>query len=227
MAARDARGAIALNDQYVTLEIADSAHSGGRAPCNSYTASVAGGVGAVFVRLRVTRADRCSGAIDNGLDSRYFRALSATTNASLAGGSLLLRSARTTLRFVRSVRPPLLDIIGDSWQLQSLSGFVDYISIDQPWFNLSVQDAHLFEFGTPCGFIVFHYRVTGRNLVTVSAAERTPADWSRCGSLRAISENAAATLSGQFRLRFTKNALVVSSLNNGLVATFRPLVFAG
>jgi heat shock protein HslJ len=95
---------IPVGGDAITLTIGDSQHTGGDSPCSSYSATVTGGVGVVYIRAQLTGGTRddCATPQLNSVEKHYIDALTRSEYANLDRGSLVLSSPRSHLVFVRS-----------------------------------------------------------------------------------------------------------------------------
>ncbi len=95
---------IPIGGDAITLTIGDAEHTGGDSPCSSYSATVTGGVGVVYIRAQLTGGTRddCSTPQLNTEEKQYLDALTRSQYAALDRGSLVLSSPRSQLVFVRS-----------------------------------------------------------------------------------------------------------------------------
>ena len=85
---------LAVGAQVISLTITDSAHTGGDEPCSTYSATVTGGIGVVYVRPRNTSGtrDSCETSALDKLQQLYFTALGASQFATIDQGALVLTS---------------------------------------------------------------------------------------------------------------------------------------
>src|SRR5471032_751244 len=113
---------IPLAGNSITLRIGDARHTGGDSPCSSYSATVTGGVGVVYIRAQLdggTRDD-CATAQLNSLEKNYLDALTATRYAQVDEGSLVLSSPQSYLVFVKAAAAPVVALLNSNWRLFAL-----------------------------------------------------------------------------------------------------------
>lgn len=105
--ARDHGRAIPLGGTAITLTIGDSTHTGGDSPCSSYSATVIGGVGVVYISAQLNGGTRddCASTQLNVLEKNYLDALTATRYAAIDSGHLVLSSGASNLVYARAVQP--------------------------------------------------------------------------------------------------------------------------
>ena len=99
---------IPLAGNTITLRIGDAAHTGGDSPCSSYSATVTGGVGVIYIRARLTGGarDDCATPQLNLIEKNYLEALTASRYAEVDQGSLILSSPQSYLVFVKTAATP-------------------------------------------------------------------------------------------------------------------------
>lgn len=102
----------------ITLTIGDAAHTGGASPCSAYTASVTGGVGAVFISAHgPAGGSSCDDRSLANVDDEYLQALSATTIASIDDGLLVLSSPSSSLVYVKPAATSSGTLQNTTWSL--------------------------------------------------------------------------------------------------------------
>lgn len=113
---------LAVGAQVISLTITDSAHTGGDEPCSTYSATVTGGIGVVYVRPRNTSGtrDSCETSALDKLQQLYFTALGASQFATINQGALVLTSPKSNLVFLRAAPEAVADVRNTSWLLYAV-----------------------------------------------------------------------------------------------------------
>jgi heat shock protein HslJ len=207
---------IPLASNSITLNIGDAKHTGGESPCSSYSATVTGGVGVVYIRARLNSGPRddCATPQLNSIEKNYLDALTSTRYARVDEGSLVLSSARSYLVFVKAAQTPVVSLLNSSWRLYALPTQMPSETSD-PQVNpviLRFERRQGLTITSPCTTFVGSYQIEGENFaVSVQHVTQTPST-SCTPAARSLAAEAAVFLDGP--LLFD-----VSSVGNGDPAT--------
>lgn len=162
VSARDDEGAMDLDGTNITLTIGK--FTGGSSPCNGYSATVAGGVGVVYVQaFQSAGGNDCPNQAATKLDARYLAALQKAQFSTLSGGQLTLSSAAVTLHYSKTALP-LPDIEKATWllaQLPATSGSHAPIGAYDPPVSLEFNGYNGLKVKTVCSRFTTHYTVSG------------------------------------------------------------------
>jgi heat shock protein HslJ len=120
-------GLLNLGSIPLALSIGDADHTYVTSYCGRQSASVTGGLGAVYVRVAPLRSPgTCLNESDAALSRTYLRALDGTSFASIADGSLVLSSPTSSIIYLRRAPTPSSDFRHTRWILASVpSGTID------------------------------------------------------------------------------------------------------
>jgi heat shock protein HslJ len=216
-AASDHGHGIPLAGQAITLTIGDAGHTGGDSPCSTYSATVTGGIGVVYIRAQLDAGPRddCATTQLNTIEKDYLDALTATQYAKVDEGSLVLTSPQSNLVFVRAAPAPVVALRGSSWRLYALPTQNSSDTTAGPESNpiyLRFDSEQGLNISSPCATFAASYQLEGENLaVTVqngvygNPGACTPAQ-------RTLAAEAAVLLDGPLLVD-------VSSAGNGDPAT--------
>ena len=158
---------IPLAGNSITLRIGDAAHTGGDSPCSSYSATVTGGVGVVYVRARLTGGarDDCATTQLNLIEKNYLDALNSSRYAEVDQGSLILSSPQSYLVFVKVAATPAVALANSSWRLYALPTQVPNETVG-PGLNpvyLRFDGGTGLTITSPCATFAANYQVEGEN----------------------------------------------------------------
>jgi heat shock protein HslJ len=108
-----------LNGSDITLAITDAEQTGGESMCAPYAATVIGGIGAVFVRVRneSTTRDACIPNALVNVGEKYLSALESSRFAAVSKGMLTLTSRKNSLLYVLTSPQVSPKLPGTSWTL--------------------------------------------------------------------------------------------------------------
>ena len=207
---------IPLSGNSITLRIGDAKHTGGDSPCSSYSATVTGGVGVVYIRAQLdggTRDD-CATPQLNLIERNYLDALTSSRYAQVDQSSLILSSPQSYLVFMKAAETPVIAILNSSWRLYALP-----TQVPSEKFGPGLHPVYLrFDGGTgltissPCATFAANYQIEGENFAVAPqhvlpghSPSCTPAD-------RSLAAEAAVFLDGPLLID-------VSSAGNGDPAT--------
>ena len=114
-------GLLNLGSIPLALSIGDADHTYVTSYCGRQSASVTGGLGAVYVRVAPLRSPgTCLDQADASLSRTYLRALGGTSFASVANGSLVLSSPTSSIIYLRHAPTPSSDFRHTTWTLASV-----------------------------------------------------------------------------------------------------------
>ena len=116
----DASGALDLTGAQITLTIGDADTSGGRAPCNSYGATINGGPPDVSITVGAVTEMACVDERLMILETRYLAALGGVRIAEQTADELVLSGEGVELNYSILEPEPVPDLTGTVWQLDSL-----------------------------------------------------------------------------------------------------------
>jgi heat shock protein HslJ len=207
---------IPLAGNSITLRIGDAAHTGGDSPCSSYSATVTGGVGVVYIRARLTGGarDDCATTQLNLIEKNYLDALTASRYAQVDQGSLILSSPQSYLVFVKAAETPVVSLLNSSWRLYALPTQVPNETVG-PGLNpvyLRFDGGSGVTISSPCATFAANYQVEGENFA-VSVEHVIPGHSALCTPAeRSLAAAAAVLLDGPLLID-------VSSAGNGDPAT--------
>jgi heat shock protein HslJ len=163
--AQDAQGVLVFDGQAITLSI--GTFTGGASPCNGYSATVAGGIGVVYIQTyQHLDGEACPNQVALDLDSRYLKALAASQFATIRNGMLRLSSSTTLLVYSRTALP-VPDIEQSTWYLAQLP--VDTkshaaVSAYNPPISLTFQGYNGLRLDTTCSEFDATYTVKGSRI---------------------------------------------------------------
>jgi heat shock protein HslJ len=207
---------IPLAGNTITLNIGDAAHTGGDSPCSSYSATVTGGVGVVYIRARLdggTRDD-CATTQLNLIEKNYLDALTSSRYAEVDQGSLILSSPQSYLVFVRAAETPVVALVNSSWRLYALPTQLPNETL-RPGLKpvyLRFDGGSGLTISSPCATFAANYQIEGENF-SVSVQHVIPGHGALCTSAeRSLAAAAAVLLDGPLLID-------VSSAGNGDPAT--------
>jgi heat shock protein HslJ len=207
---------IPLSGQAITLTIGDAHHTGGDSPCSSYSATVTGGVGPVYIRAQLNAGPRddCATPELNNIEKNYLDALIESRFAAVDHGVLILSSARSSLVFVRAAPTPVVALLNSSWRLYALPTQVPS-NTSGPGLNavyLRFDGNRGLIITSPCATFAANYQIEGENF-SVSVQHVVAGDPGACTSAeRTLAAEAAVLLDGPMLID-------VSSAGNGDPAT--------
>jgi heat shock protein HslJ len=207
---------IPLAGNSITLKIGDAAHTGGESPCSSYSATVTGAVGVVYIRARLTGGarDDCATTQLNLIEKNYLEALNSSRYAEVDQGSLILSSSVSYLVFVRAAATPAVALQNSSWRLYALPTQIPNETLG-PGLNpvyLRFDSGTGLEITSPCATFSASYQVEGENFA-VSVQHVIPGHGPLCTSAeRSLAAAAAVLFDGPLLID-------VSSAGNGDPAT--------
>jgi heat shock protein HslJ len=207
---------IPLANNSITLRIGDAKHTGGDSPCSSYTATVTGGVGVVYIRASLDSGTRddCATPQLNNIEKNYLDALTSSRYARVDEGSLILSSARSYLVFVKAAETPVVAVLNSSWRLYALPTQVPS-ETSGPGLNPVYLrfDGHAgLTISSPCATFAANYQIEGENFA-VSVQHVVAGHSANCTSAeRSLAAEAAVLLDGPLLID-------VSSAGNGDPAT--------
>jgi heat shock protein HslJ len=165
VAAHDDRGAMDLDGTNITLTIGK--FTGGSSPCNGYSATVAGGVGVVYVQaFQSADGEDCPNPAATELDARYLSALQKAQFSKLAGGLLTLSSPTAVLKYSKTALP-LPDIETVTWLLAELpatGGSHGAVGAYDPPVSLEFNGYNGLRVKTVCSQFTTHYTVSGTSV---------------------------------------------------------------
>jgi hypothetical protein len=114
-------GLLNLGSIPLALSIGDADHTYVTSFCGRQSASVTGGLGAVYVRVAPLRSPgTCLNQSDASLSRTYLRALGGTSFASVANGSLVFSSPTSSIIYLRHAPTPSSDFRRTTWTLASV-----------------------------------------------------------------------------------------------------------
>ena len=207
---------IPLAGNSITLKIGDAAHTGGESPCSSYSATVIGGVGVVYIRARLTGGarDDCATTQLNLIEKNYLEALNSSRYAEVDQGSLILSSPKSYLVFVKAAETPVVSLLNSNWRLYALPTQVPN-ETSGPGLNpvyLRFDGRSGVTISSPCATFAANYQIEGENF-SVSVQHVIPGHGALCTSAeRSLAAAAAVLLDGPLLID-------VSSAGNGDPAT--------
>ncbi len=191
---------IPLAGNSITLRIGDAKHTGGDSPCSSYSATVTGGVGVVYIRAQLdggTRDD-CATTQLNSLEKNYLDALTATRYAKVDEGSLVLSSPQSYLVFVKAAAAPVVALLNSNWRLFALPAQFPSETVG-PGLNpvyLRFDGGSGLTISSPCATFAANYQIAGENFA-VSGQHVLPGRGTTCTpAQRALAAEAAVLLDG-------------------------------
>jgi hypothetical protein len=165
VAAHDAIGTLTLGGREITLSI--GTFTGGATPCNGYSATVAGGIGVVYIQTyQSLNGEACPNQVSLDLDSRYLKSLDAAQFAIIKDGMLRLSSPNTLLVYSKTALP-IPDIEQSTWYLAQLP--VDTkshaaVSAYNPPISLTFQGYNGLHLDTTCSDFDANYTVKGSQI---------------------------------------------------------------
>jgi heat shock protein HslJ len=162
VSASDDKGAMDIDGANITLTIGK--FTGGSSPCNGYSATVAGGVGVVYVQaFQSANGEDCPNQAATELDARYLAALQKAQFSRLAGGQLTLSSPTAALHYSQTALP-LPDLEKTTWLLAELPAtgrsHVPTGAYDPP-VSLEFNGYNGLKVKTVCSEFTTHYTVSG------------------------------------------------------------------
>ena len=207
---------IPLSGNTITLRIDDARHTGGDSPCSSYSATVTGGVGVVYIRAQLdggTRDD-CATPELNSLEKNYLDALTLSRYAQVDQGSLILSSPLSHLVFVKSAETRAYALLNSNWRLYALPTQLAN-DTNGPGLNpvyLRFDGEKGLTIASPCATFAANYQIDGEHFA-VSVQHVIPGHNSRCTpDERTLAAEAAVLLDGPLLID-------VSSAGDGEPAT--------
>ena len=222
---------IPLAGNSITLKIGDAAHTGGDSPCSSYSATVTGGVGVVYIRARLdggTRDD-CATPQLNLIEKNYLDALTSSRYAEVDQGSLILSSPKSYLVFVRAAETPVVSLLNSEWRLYALPAQVPN-EIFGPGLNpvyLRFDGGSGLTITSPCATFAANYQIEGENF-SVSVQHVIPGHGALCTPAeRSLAAAAAVLLDGPLLIDVSSAGdgdpatLVVTNLDENVPVVWR------
>jgi heat shock protein HslJ len=222
---------IPLNGNSITLKIGDAKHTGGDSPCSSYSATVTGGVGVVYIRAQLTGGarDDCATTQLNNLEKDYLDALTSSRYARVDEGSLILSSAKSYLVFLKAAETPVVAVLNSTWRLYALPTRAPS-DLDGPSLNpvyLRFDGGTGLTISSPCATFAANYQIEGENF-SVSVQRVTPGTSATCThAQRSLAAEAAVLLDGPLLIDVSSAGdgdpatLVVTNLNEDVPVVWR------
>jgi len=173
----------------ITLTIANGTHSGGSSPCSFYSASVTGGIGAVFIDAAILdRGADCSDPTLLHIDDQYIAALDATTVASIDDGVLVLSSPHSSLVFIKPTASSLGTLQNTTWSLIEPPNLRDSTSIQMKFGN-----ANELTITTPCSVSIATYELV-EDIIILRGVSTSRTGGHSCTT---VDRSASGVLTGQ------------------------------
>jgi heat shock protein HslJ len=215
-AASDHGLGIPLAGQAITLTIGDANHTGGDSPCSSYSATVTGGVGVVYIRAQLNAGPRddCATTQLNDIEKNYLDALTSSRFARVDEGSLTLTSPHSNLVFVRAAPTPVVNLPGSGWRLYALPTH-DLSAGSDPALNpvyLRFDGDQGLIISSQCASFAANYQLDGENLTLTRQHVVSGAPGACTPNERTLAAEAAVLLDGPLLVE-------VSSAGSGDPAT--------
>jgi heat shock protein HslJ len=222
---------IPLGGNTITLTIGDATHTGGESPCSTYSATVTGGVGVVYVRARLDPGPRddCATTQLNDIEKNYLDALTASSYATIDRGSLVLSSPTSYLVFVKSAPTPVVALLNSSWLLYALPTQVP-TETSGPGLNpvyLRFDGVGGLTITSPCATFAANYQIEGENFA-VSVQHVVAGSPGACSSAeRTLAAEAAVLLDGPLLIDVASAGsgdpatLVVTNLDENVPVVWR------
>jgi heat shock protein HslJ len=180
---------VASGAEEITFTIGDTTHTGGSSPCSFYTASVTGGLGAIFIDAGlINRGADCSDEALLHIDDQYIAALDATTVASIDDGVLVLSSPHSSLVFIKPTASSLGTLQNTNWSLLEPPNLRDSTAV-----RLTFGSANQLTISTRCSLSIARY-VLIEDIIILRAVQTTPVGKKACS---AVDLTARDALSGQ------------------------------
>jgi heat shock protein HslJ len=222
---------IPLAGQAITLTIGDAEHTGGDSPCSSYSATVTGGVGVVYIQAQLNAGPRddCATTELNNVEKNYLDALTSSRFARVERGSLLLTSAKSNLVFVRATPTPVVALRATNWRLYSLPSQATSPT-ESPALNpvyLRFGEGDGLTITSPCATFAANYHLDGDNL-TVTAQHVIAGNPALCTTTeRTLAAESAVLLDGPLLVDVSSAGhaepatLVITNLNENEPVVWR------
>ena len=222
---------IPLAGNSITLKIGDAAHTGGESPCSSYSATVTGAVGVVYIRARLTGGarDDCATTQLNLIEKNYLEALNSSRYAAVDQGSLILSSPQSYLVFVRAPESPVVALVNSNWRLYALPTQVPN-ETSGPGLNpvyLRFDGGSGLTISSPCATFAANYQIEGENF-SVAVQHVIPGHSALCTSAeRSLAAAAAVLLDGPLLIDVSSAGdgdpatLVVTNLDENVPVVWR------
>jgi heat shock protein HslJ len=180
---------VASGAEEITLTIGNSSHSGGSSPCSFYTASITGGLGAIFIDAAIRdRGADCSDAALLHIDDQYIAALDATTVASIDDGVLVLSSPHSSLVFIKPTASSLGTLQNTNWSLLEPPNLRDSTAV-----RLTFGSANQLTITTRCSQSIARYLLI-EDIIILRTVQTTPLGTHACS---AVDLAAQGVLNGQ------------------------------
>jgi heat shock protein HslJ len=222
---------IPLAGNSITLRIGDAKHTGGDSPCSSYSATVTGGVGVVYIRAQLdggTRDD-CATPQLNSIEKNYLEALTSSRYAEVDQGSLILSSPVSYLVFVKAAKAPTVALLNSDWRLYALPTPATSAT-SGPSLNpvyLRFDGGSGLTITSPCATFAANYQNEGEKFA-VSAQHVLPGHGLNCTSaVRTLAAEAAVLLDGPLLIDVSSAGdgdpatLVVTNLDENVPVVWR------
>jgi heat shock protein HslJ len=202
---------VASGAEEITFTISDSRHSGGSSPCSFYTATITGGLGAIFIDAGiVNRGADCSDAALLHIDDQYIAALDATTVASIDDGVLVLSSPHSSLVFIKPTASSLGTLQNTNWSLLEPPNLRDSTAV-----RLTFGNANQLTITTRCSQSIAHYLLI-EDIIILRTVQTTPVGTHACSAVDLAAQHvlngqltadvSSATVSGPATLILTNRA---------------------
>jgi heat shock protein HslJ len=222
---------IPLAGRSITLTIGDARHTGGESPCSTYSATVTGGVGVVYIRAQLNAGPRddCATPQLNNVEKNYLDALTASRYARVDEGSLILSSARSYLVFVKAAATPVVALRNSSWRLYALPTQVPSAT-SGPGLSpvyLRFDGGGGLTISSPCATFAANYQIEGENFA-VAVQHVVAGNPGACTSAeRTLAAEAAVLLDGPLLIDVSSAGndepatLVVTNLDENVPVVWR------
>jgi heat shock protein HslJ len=222
---------LAVGAQVISLTISDSAHTGGDEPCSTYSATVTGGIGVIYVRPQRTSGtrDSCETTALNQLQQLYFTALSASQFATIDQSALVLTSSKSNLVFLRAAPEAVANMHNTNWLLYSIATEVPTVTAKTHLdpVHLTFNKGDTLTLKSPCMSVRAAYQLEGENFAVSHGVGSllistlcTPAD-------RRLSSNVLTLFDSPLLLnvssdgKFAVPMMVITNLSDNLNIVFR------
>jgi heat shock protein HslJ len=222
---------IPLSGNTFTLRIGDAEHTGGDSPCSTYSATVTGGVGVVYIRAQLNSGvrDDCATTQLNTIEKNYLDALRASRYADVDSGALILSSPRSYIVFVRAAPTPVVALLNSSWRLYALPGEVPS-DLEGPGLNpvyLRFDGQDGLTITSPCATFAANYQVEGENFAVAVQHVIAGSPGACSQAERTLAAEASVLLDGPLLIDVSSAGsgdpatLVVTNLNENVPIVWR------